>query len=680
MADKRSNLTLSDLVTGRQPVDYGTNLARAAIGQGLGMGWGDEAEAWLRTKLGEGNYERNLAKIRSEYGQFSKENPFTAGAAEFAGGAAPGVAMMFVPGMQTVGAGQLQRSTLGALGRLAATGAATGAISGAGSAKEGERLSGAGTGAAIGATLGVAIPVGMRTAKGGAGWLRERLAPTESLVNRVAAQKMSKALADSKISPSDLQARIASDRKMGVPSVLANVDESLADLAETVAQRPGAGSKIVEKTLRSQKTGARERAYQQTVKGLKPGQYYADEQRMVKELRDKADNVYEAAYAHGTVDDPRIMQVLENPAFKNFFDKAKSIADTEAMAAKLRGEDPSKYKLQDIYEVIRDDKLNPIGVKIKQLPDVRTLDYIKRGIDATIDSGFKGQGMSKAEANALRDLRKVFVGAIDENVPAYQQARKTYAGDIEVLDAMRTGYDDFNKLDHEQVINLVSSMGNAEKEAFRTGVARNLYSKIMNPSGNFNAAERIINSPEMAAKLQPLFDNPGQFKLFKAAMQREAELFHQANKILGGSPTSRRIAAREALDETGGMGEAVANAVTGGFWSSLTQMAAQTIRRGEIGEKTAEKLSKMLMSKKPEDVATVVKFLEDEAKKAAPKAVRATGAEYGATTGASSAIFPSPAAPEETPDITKEAEAGLPESLIQGGPDIEADLESESKR
>lgn len=660
--------------------DYTKNLLRAGVGQGLGMGWGDEAEAWLRTKLGEGTYEGNLAKIRSEYGQFAKENPFTAGAAEFTGGAAPGLAMMLVPGMQTVGAGQVQRSTLGALARLGLTGAATGAVAGAGSATEGQRLSGAGTGAAVGGTLGVAIPVGMRTTKGGASWLRERLAPTESFITRRVGEKMNKALAESKITPADLQARMARDRQLGVPSVIANADELLRDLAETVAQRPGAGAKQIEKALTSQKVGARERAYQQTVKGLKPGQYYADEQRMVKELRDKADNIYEAAYAHGTVDDPRIMQVLENPTFKGFFDKAKSIADAEAMAAKLRGEDPSKYKLQDIYEVIRDDKLNPIGVKVKQLPDVRTLDYIKRGMDATIDEGFRGKGMSTAEANALRDLRKVFVGAIDENVPAYQQARKTYAGDIEVLDAMRTGYDDFNKLDHEQVINLISGMGNAEKEAFRTGVARNLYGKIMNPSGNFNAAERIINSPEMAAKLQPLFDNPAQFKLFKAAMQREAELFHQANRILGGAPTARRIAAKEAFDESGGVGEAVANAVTGGFWSSLTQMTAQAIRRGEIGEKTAEKMADMLMSKKPQDVAAVVKFLEEEAQKAAPRAVKATGAEYGATTGAASAIFPSPAAPEETPDITKEAETVLPESLMQSGPDIEADIESELKR
>jgi len=31
----------------------GLNFARAALGQGLAMGWGDEAEAWLRSKVGD---------------------------------------------------------------------------------------------------------------------------------------------------------------------------------------------------------------------------------------------------------------------------------------------------------------------------------------------------------------------------------------------------------------------------------------------------------------------------------------------------------------------------------------------------------------------------------------------------------------------------------------------------
>jgi len=35
----------------------GTDVARSVLGQGLMLGWGDEAEAWVRTKLGDETYE-----------------------------------------------------------------------------------------------------------------------------------------------------------------------------------------------------------------------------------------------------------------------------------------------------------------------------------------------------------------------------------------------------------------------------------------------------------------------------------------------------------------------------------------------------------------------------------------------------------------------------------------------
>ena len=309
---------------------------------------------------------------------------------------------------------------------------------------------------------------------------------------------------------------------------------------------------------------------------------------------------------------------------------------------------------------------------------MRTLDYIKRGIDASIDSGFRGQGMSTAEASALRDLRREFVKAIDENVPAYRAARQEYAGDMEVIDAMRSGLADFRKLDSEQVVQMMAGMSKAEREAFRTGVARNLYGQVMDPSSNFNAASRIINSPETVAKLQPLFDDPAHFRLFQTALERESQLFQQANKILGGSQTAKRGAMREALDEGPGVGEAVANAVTGGFWPSLTHMAARVARSSTLTPQVADKLSDMLMSKNPSEVASVVKFLEQYEKGLAPKAVRSTAAERGAVMGGAATIFPAPMveqAPSPMSDIDTDIES-MPAPTMS---DIERDLEDELK-
>lgn len=657
------------------------NVARAALGQGLGMGWGDEAEAWLRSKLQDKNYEKELAKIRQEYGQFAKESPYISGGLEFAGGALPGLAAMFIPGGQAIGAQQLGRAATGTLARLAASplaraaaaGTVTGGIAGAGSAEEGQKLSNLGSGAVLGGGLGVALPVGMRAIGAAGRYLGERAFPTPARIGSRAAEKMTAALEESGIGPRDIETRMQALQRLKVPGVVANVDPALADLAETVAQRTGRGTRIVESRLGQQKEGARERAYQQIAKSLKPGDYYADEQKMVQDLRDKAATLYDQAYAHGTVDDPRINEALKNPTFANFYAKARQIADTEATAAKLRGEDPSKYQLKEIYTFDITPSGQPVPV-LKEAPDVRTLDYIKRGIDATIDAGYSSKaGMSTAEATALRDLRKVFVNALDEAAPAYKAARAEYAGDMEVLDAMRTGMLKFGKLDHEQVNDLVSKMSSAEKDAFRTGVARDLYSRIMDPSGNFNAAQRIIGSPEMQSKLEPLFDSPEKFKVFRNAMQREAELFHQANKILGGSQTGKRMQMAKEFEGEPGVGEALGQALTGGFMSSLTGIASRAIRSSTMTAKTANKLAEMLMSQSPEEVAATVKALENYAAGIAPKAARATAAELGATTGAATSIYSPPAAPvpPEQSDIeTAQPTAGLPE----GGPDIEEDI------
>jgi hypothetical protein len=665
--------------------DNVTGAARAFLGQGLLMGWGDEGEAWLRSKLGDEGYEDALKKIRQEYAQYSKESPVVSTMAEFAGGMAPAVGMMFVPGAQGAAAAQAARSTGGSLARLAGLGAATGAVSGAGSAEEGGRTSGAVTGGTLGGILGLGTPIALRSAKGSGQWLRERIAPSETGISTRAGEKLSAAMKESNLTPQQIEQMMARDRSMGVPSTVANVDAALTDLAEAVAQRTGKGTRKVEKTLTQQKTGSRERAYQQVAKGLKPGNYYDDEARMVQDLRGKAGAMYDEAYAWGDVDDPRIVEALKNPQFQSFFQKARSIADTEAQAAKLRGEDPSRFALPEIYKPT--GKFTESGAEVLELtklPDVRTLDYIKRGIDASIESGFRGQGMSTAEASALRGLRKEFVKAIDENVPAYRSARQEYAGDLEVIDAMRAGLSDFGKLDSEQVVKMVAGMGKAEKEAFRTGVARNLYGKVMDPSTNFNAASRIINSPETVAKLQPLFDDPAHFRLFQTAMERESQLYQQANKILGGSQTAKRSAMREALDEGPGVGEAVANAVTGGFWPSLTSMAARVARSSTITPQVADKLSDMLMSKNPAEVASVVKFLEQYEKGLAPKAVKDTAAERGAVMGGTATVWPAPQIDagqrgDMGGDIERDIQTDEAFSTSTTGPDIEADIEADLK-
>jgi hypothetical protein len=673
-----------------------TNFTRALLGQGLLMGWGDEAEAWLRSKVGERAYEEELKDINREYAEFAQRRPLATLATEFAGGALPAVGAMiatpFTGGAAAPAAAAAGARTAGVLSRLAAnplvrgavTGAGTGAVAGAGAAQPGDRMGGAEEGAIMGGIIGGAAPLVIRGGGAAYDWLRDRLAPSAETVTRRAADRvnlaLSNALEGTGMSPQQAAAALAADRARGIPSTFANVDPALVDLAETAAQRSGASPRIIEGALGRQTAGARERVFERAKSELGGGDYFDDEYRMVQELRDQAGTLYDDAYAFGSVMDPRIMSALKNPKFKGFYDKAREIAETEKMAAKLRGEDTSKYELEELYKF--DKKGNIVSVNV---PDVRTLDYIKRGIDATIDSGFRGQGMSTAEANALKDLRKVFVGAIDEatvdpetGVSAYKRARKVYAGDMEVLDAIRNGREKFNSMNSKEVARLFDGMGEAERDAFRTGALQSIYDKLMNPSGNINAAQRLVGSPEYTAKMKELFDSPAQFDLFKAALEREAQLFAQSNRILSGSATARRTAARESFEEQPGVGAVVADTITGSFGNSLSNLVARIARSATMTDDMAEEVSKMLMSSDPTEVAAAVKLLEDYGAKAATGAKKLNLGETGAIMGAATAVQ-NPPATEESPDIRAGIEARRQEIEALGGPSL-ADVVREKRR
>jgi hypothetical protein len=683
------------------------NFTRALLGQGLGASWGDEAEAWLRSKIGEETYEQEMENIKQDYARYSQENPVIAAGAELAGGVLPMVASYlatpFTGGAAAPAAVATTARTAGALKTLAQNpylrsmvlGGATGAVAGAGSSDPGERLEGVVPGAVVGTVLGGATPVAMRAASAGYNWLKDRLSGSAEYLNRRAARKVNQALERTpltaeevaarvlanrsagprSLTPAEAEARVAADRGMGVPSTLANVSKPTVSLGEVVAAKGEGAADVMETGLERNRTGQRERVMGQTKRGTGTQEdFYAQEQEMVQNLRSNADTLYDDAYSFGTVNDPTINRVLQNPRFKTFFDEAKKIADNEALAAELRGEDPTKYVLDDLF--VADSAGN---IVIAKQPDVRTLDYIKRGMDAVIDRGYKGEGMSSAEAASLKELKRSMVDALDratevDGVSAYRTARQQYAGDAEVLDALRLGRDDFKKLDSEQITSMMQGFSAAEQDAFRTGAVRNIYSMVMDPTANINAAQRLIGSPEMQRKLMPLFSSPAKFDLFKAAMERESQLFQQSNRILAGSPTARRTAGVAAFDEGEGLvGAALSDAMTTGWIGSLTNMAANLVSKASISDQVAERVAKLLVSSDPHEVAAAVRFLEKESAGAATAAATFNRAEAGAVMGLNTAYPPSPIYTGGEPaDI--EADSRRVPGDVMVGPDIEADI------
>jgi hypothetical protein len=701
------------------------NFARALIGQGVGMGWGDEAEAWLRSRITGRPYEGERARINQEYNQFQERHPYLAPGAEFAGGVLPAVgAYMMTPftggaaapaavagtartagalgtlasrlagntaarvgvGGTTgavAGAGlnedeglgvprAIMGGTLGAvtagqaprIGRLLTTpygkGATVGAIEGgiasAGEAEPGSRLEAGTVGASIGAPMGAAVPAVMRGVGSAWRWLNERMYPSAATIERGAADRINRALNEAGLEPSDISTRLAEDRALGVPSVVANVDPALVDLAETVTQRSGPSGRRAEAALGDQRGGARERVYRQTEQGLQPGDYFNDEANLVTTMRARAAPAYQEAYRVGEVFDPQITSLLELPEYRGAWDTARRLAAQDASAARARAIidpgatfDPEDFRLREIYRVTGKDP--DTGADILELaqtvPDVRTLDYMKRALDAQINTGFSSpDAVSRAGASSMSQLRDALRNRTKELVPEYRRAVNEFSDDASVLDALRTGMNDFGSLKHEEIGRLFGTgpeaLNAAEREAFRTGAARNIYATIMNPSGNFNSAQRLIGSPETRQKLEAMFDSPAQYDLFRAALERESQLFNQSNRILLGSPTARRLQARERFDEGPDVGAAAADVVTGGWGASLANMALRAFRGAAVSDDIADRTARMLMSSDPNEVAAAVRVLENASQRAARSERRLSMGEAGVIGGTATGVIPEP--------------------------------------
>jgi hypothetical protein len=587
--------------------DY-TNLGRAAIGQGLGLGWGDEAEAWLRSKLTNRPMDEVHQEIKNSYAQYALKNPVTSAAAEFGGAFIPtvvgAIAEPFTGGASTpvTIAGGLR--TAGALSKLkaayeaspyfrsAVTGGVTGGVAGAGGAEEGERLQQGAIGSVLGTGLGVAIPAAIKGGSEVVDWAKGKLGPSAEYIKDKAAGY----LARTGVTPEEILARKTADEAQGLPSSIINADRDLMALGEEAAKRSKSASNILEDTLENRQKGSRELVVGKNKEFIGGGNYYEDLDAINNELKAKAEPLYDKAREFGVVDDPEVLKFFKLPQFK------KAINETEELLAANGEKLPTRKRID----------LETGKITSEPVYNVEALHNIKMGLDSLIEKETDAlTGKKTSLGNVYKNKQKEFLNALDEAVPDYKEARKFYSGKMDLADALNKGRDEFKTWDHEQVAKYVKGLNDGEKEAFKTGVLRDLYGNVMDPE-KVNAAQRIIGSPENEKKLKALFDSPAKFELYKNSLQREAQLFHETNKFLQSTGNPKFKDSNQA-------GEFIADTFTGGPQQGIAKQVLRWISDPNMDDKTAKQVAKMLASKEPTEVAAAVKAIEDYSAKAAQK-------------------------------------------------------------
>ena len=627
--------------------NYWGNSARALLGQGLAMGWGDELEAKIRTMSGDETYEQELAMIADSYDAYEDENSGTAlgleiagsflptvaayAAAPFTGGATAPLAVANTARLANL-ANKARTVFNNPLGRSIISGTTSGAVSGAGTADQGERLRGGIEGAGFGFGFGAGLPILTR----GGGALATRIGDkfrnrNAKRIEEGALRKVNAAIKGDGGTPDDLLKTVKEDIRIGVPARPGNYNRETISLLDTLASTPAAGPSI-ERGLIAVQENAGDRIVRQTNKLMGGKNFVTAVEQIKARLKAKAGVLYDEAYKFGSVDDPRLLKLLEHPDMAEAFERAQKIASRKKAAAVALGQDGSKFDLVP-YELATEGGKSVSRV----LPDVRTIDYMSRSLKDMIDSGYKGGGAGAADADSLKSMQKAMIEVLDEatkvdGVSAYKTARKTFASDKQIENALEEGIKDFKSIKPEELASKFKSMNEGQREAYTIGVNRYLIDIINKPSNNANYAQRIIGSNDTRSKLQTMFpslkDDEGGMALYTAALLREAQMFKEIGGTLMNSKTAKRLSGKESLNSGDGVLDAVSLGISG-LDTSLTTLIGNVLLKSSVNDKMKKRIADMLMEDDPEKVAAAVQLLNNFAAQSAAKGKKLTGIETG---------------------------------------------------
>lgn len=600
-------------------LSLGETLAGGAreLAGGAAFEFADEAEAAVRSAATGEEYENVLRDIRQNRAKFSEAYPGTALGLNLAGG----IGTTFIPGVNVLGRGAQSLLRINKLksptARVVATGSATGALSGFGAGEDmGDRFINIVPGAVFGGGLGYGL-----SKAGDVG--RFALESVRAARNKMPQADITNAATDLLIrtmeragkTPEEIAERLRLDREYGINSMLGQADPSLASLTDVAALTPseGTGRAELADRLFRQQAGSKRRVEQQIRTKVPTPDYFATEDQIAKSLRKIGEEGYEKSFAFGAVKDPTIQTLLKNPGVSAALKKAKENADIAANNAAARGEDPSKYTLKMNMEPVLDEAGTLVGLRPTGdvVPDVRTLHTIKRALDEEITSLYKAGDGDRADN--LRETRSQILDRLDKIVPDYRKARKLYAGDLEIRDALQFGRQS-GPLAPEEFARKFTKYSPGEQEAAKTGLVQNIMDGFGKAATNRNFAKNVVSNDNLMGKLQ-LAMKPEEFRVFKAALKREAELFGQASRVAQGSATFQRQVAKADVDEmieqnTDSALELFLNPTPGG----LVRAAASAMRRmrnANMSKATFGELSKALSAASPDELAAVFSRIDE---------------------------------------------------------------------
>lgn len=467
-----------------------------------------------------------------------------------------------------------------------------------------------------------------------------------------AQEKVLSSLEAEGLSPSEWVKLINQANKYGVPMTGIDVGDygAMRQLGDSAMNPENPQTAELFKQTKKRQDQARTRVEGRVNQSLAPDDYFQKMKDLRGELKTNSKPMYdELSKKYPFLKSESLMQIMNTPSGKKAVKEAvKSIRDRPG----------STLGKQDAMGMITKPSIEFLDEVKQQLDDMIMKE---EGTGPTYQATSKGKRL-RALRNSLRDEVDKLTTDPKTGVSAYKEARSQYAGDIEVMDALRLGRDDFFKLQPKELLPQIENMSFSEKDALRTGVAQKLFEQIRGPSGKGNIASKIIDSPDNQERLAMLFDTPTQAKVFTEALKAEAKIYDESRSTLA---AGRRAQGASQVPVTG-VKKVVKDAPTIGIFSPV-QWVLRAIRRNpKMSKEEAAQILDMLRTNNPKELAKIEKQLAPKVGRAASrKSIRGKAGYLGAAIGAAYPFAKKFFGDEEAPaDETDDEE---PNAYARGG-------------
>lgn len=526
--------------------------------QGATFGFGDEAVGALTALVTKGmSTDQGIDMVRSQIRTFEGQHKILGTAAQIVGAVKSGGGIL---GKLSEGAGTMFPAAAKALsggGRLAtiarnaASGAVGGGIYAAGQAQGGvgDRLQAVPGGAAVGA---IATPVIMGIGSAVGSVLRpilrglplgEKL-PGVGSADEQADQILTKALQRDGKTLDEVLAAAQQAAAKGQPMTLADLSgENMTALGSTIQSMPGQGKQALLEGLRGRQQDQGERLLDVIAGKTKMGIQNVFDLRntMMAQQAATAAPLYEAAYQQSVPVTPELRTLLDNPIFRKAYSIGQTMAATE-------GKTIAPMTKLDLLATAR---LLGTGQTVERVADeipVQGIDYMKRGLNKLIDRGFQGKNsIDRTGARSLWLRLNAVLQHVDAAVPAYAQARATWGGDAEAMNALEMGRK-FLTTKADELPGLLAELTPSQQDLFKVGALENIRDAIYNSKHDApNIAKAVFGGKSNALRIERLFGTDAE--AIKDAIWSEARMSHVFQSIHGSRTTPLAMASQDLQEQ-----------------------------------------------------------------------------------------------------------------------------------